>query len=307
MPEALSIGPLLLSTRVFGFLMAAVMAVWLVHWAALFLKVDAVAARKIAEHGIWIGIITSRAVYVAGNWTAYAEQPWTAFYLWQPGYSPVAGTAAALMYILYRIYVHNSSLRPSLAAALCAGFTLPALLYAGLLITMNRFVGAAFLVPGDTVPNYELIDLDGRSVGFEDLRGQGIVMNFWATWCAPCRREMPLLESVYQEYRDQGVVIVGISVGESRETAQRYIDTIGVTYPIWGDRIRPDDNTDEIIVLSERFKVIGLPTTFFIDRNGTIRSGYVGELNQAILKERIPDLLPAEGGPNPNSKVSPTG
>lgn len=291
MPEAFPIGPFLVSTRVAGFFVTAFLAVWLVRRTALFLKVDAALAARIAEHSLWTGIFASRLGYVIWNWTAFEDKPWTALYLWQPGYSFVAGLSTALIYILYCIYKQNAALRHPIAATLCAGFTIPVLLYAGIFVTMNKFVDASILAPGDSIPQYELIDLKGNPVGFEDFKGNGIIVNFWATWCAPCRREMPLLESIYQEYKNQRIAIIGISVGESRETALRYVDSIGVTYPIWGDQVRPGQNNTKTTVLSDRFNVVGLPTTFFIDRNGTIASSYVGELNRAILQERVRDLV----------------
>ncbi len=128
-------------------------------------------------------------------------------------------------------------------------------------------------------------------MNFSDLRGKGVIVNFWASWCGPCRREMPLLEDIYQEYRDQGLVLIGISVGESREVAKSYAQAVGVTYPIWGDLIRTGPGATGGTRLSDQFNVVGLPSTFFIDRNGTIRSSHIGELNRAILQERIPGLL----------------
>jgi len=292
MPEAFLIGPLLIPTRVAGLVFSALLAIWLVRRVAIFLNIDAVLSASIAEYSLWVGIAASRLGYVVWNWSAFADKPWTAVYFWQPGYSIAAGLVAALVYALYRIIKQQRVVRSSIAAALGAGFTLPAILFTGMLITMNKFVDPNVLTPGDSVSQYQLTDLNGKPVSFDDYKGKGMVVNFWATWCPPCRREMPLLESVYQQYKSQDVIVIGISMGEPRDIVRRYVGSVGVTYPIWGNRARPEQVTIENgVVLSEKFNVVGLPTTFFIDRNGTIQSSRVGELNRAILQERIPELI----------------
>ena len=292
MPEAFLVGPFLVPTRVAGFIFSALLALWLVRRTAHFLKVDAALSARIAEHSLWIGIAASRLGYVVWNWSAFEGKPWTAFYLWQPGYSFAAGFGAALIYAFHRIYKQQRTLRNPIAAALGAGFTFPVLLFTGMLITMNKFVDPNVLTPGDSVSQYQLTDLNGKPVSFDDYKGKGIVLNFWATWCPPCRREMPLLESVYQQYKTQGVVVIGISMGEPRDIVQRYVDSAGVTYPIWNNLARPGQiTTVNGTILSDQFNVVGLPTTFFIDRNGIIQSSHVGELNRAILQERIPGLI----------------
>lgn len=291
MPEAFLIGPFLVPTRVAGFLLSVFLVVWLVRRTALFLNIEATLPAKIAEHSLWIGIAASRLGHVVWNWSAFEEKPWTALYLWQPGYSYIAGVSAILIYAVYRIFKLDVTLRSPVAAALCGGFSVPGLLFAGILVTMNKFVAESILVPGDAVPQYEFTDLDGQPAGFDDFKGKGLVVNFWATWCAPCRREMSLLESVFQGYRNQGIVVIGISVGESLATVQRYVDSIGVTYPIWADQVRPNQSNTRALALSDRFNVVGLPTTFFVNRNGIIESSHVGELNRAIIQERILDLI----------------
>ena len=111
---------------------------------------------------------------------------------------------------------------------------------------------------------YEAATLDGRVVSLESLRGQAVLLNLWATWCIPCRQETPYLESVYNEYKDQGFEIVGISMdaGEAADDVAMFVQDFGVTYTILHD---PQMSGMEL------YQVLGLPATFLIDREGVLR------------------------------------
>jgi thiol-disulfide isomerase/thioredoxin len=129
------------------------------------------------------------------------------------------------------------------------------------------------LAPALTLPN-----LDGEMVALADLRGQPVIVNFWATWCGPCREEMPVLEETARRYQGQ-LTILGVDQGEDAATIQSFLDEIGgVTFPIL---------LDEDMALSREYNVRGLPTTFFIDAQGVIRQIYPGQLNAALLLEGI--------------------
>ncbi|NOX61493.1 MAG: redoxin domain-containing protein [Chloroflexi bacterium] len=135
---------------------------------------------------------------------------------------------------------------------------------------------------GNLVPDFTLATLDGGEKSLSDLRGQAVILNFWATWCFPCREEMPLLEKKYQANKDKGLVVVGVNVGESPAQVQEFVDNIGVTFPIWLDRDQK---------VSRQYRVFGLPSTFFINREGVIESFFLGQLRNAQLKEFLPRIL----------------
>jgi cytochrome c biogenesis protein CcmG, thiol:disulfide interchange protein DsbE len=105
-------------------------------------------------------------------------------------------------------------------------------------------------------PAFELPRLEGGSLSSSELEGRPVVINFWASWCTPCREEAPLLERTWHEYKDDGVVIVGINIRDSITEARKFVDEFGITYPI----VR-----DESGELERDFGVTGLPETFFID------------------------------------------
>jgi peroxiredoxin len=157
---------------------------------------------------------------------------------------------------------------------------------------MNMLADPGVLRAGDRIPDFELVDLDGERVAYSDLEGKGIVLNFWATWCAPCRREMPLLDAAWNEYRSKNVVVVGIDFGEPADVVRRFVDSGGFRYPIWLDPDPKDDDAAETTEMLGWFGAAGLPTTVFIRPDGIIDSIHLGEVNRALLLERLPAIVP---------------
>jgi len=120
---------------------------------------------------------------------------------------------------------------------------------------------------GDLAPDFLLERLDGGELRLSDLRGQPVVVNFWATWCVPCRKEMPQLVRAYDRYKDEGLVIVGVNLQEGKDTARPFAEDFGMDFPI---------GIDVDGEVGDTYRLLGLPTTFFIDREGVIRSVFTG-------------------------------
>ena len=135
---------------------------------------------------------------------------------------------------------------------------------------------------GRVAPDFELTTVTGETLKLSALRGQPVVLNFWATWCGPCLREMPALESASQRFADQ-VVFVGVDQGESQEVVQSFIDEFGVTFVV---------PLDSDWTVGDRYNVTGMPTTFFVDEYGVIRHLWVGEMNAVVLAEGIAKIFP---------------
>ncbi len=140
---------------------------------------------------------------------------------------------------------------------------------------------------GDQAPDFTLSDTGGNLVSLSDLKGKGVILNFWATWCGPCRQEMPLLQKAFEDHGDEGLVVVGVDVGEQAEPVQAFFKELGLTFPALLD-------ADQEI--SRLYRVYGLPTTFFLDRQGVINYVLVGPADQALLDRQIPEILGASGG-----------
>lgn len=137
-------------------------------------------------------------------------------------------------------------------------------------------------VAGHLAPDFSLVTLTGEEVTLSDFRGrQPVVLNFWATWCPPCRAEIPFFQSASRKYNGQ-VAVLGIDDGEPRATVAPFVTEMGMTYPV---------PLDEESVVSRRYRVNSLPSTFFIDRDGVVQHVHIGIINQAVLEAQIEALL----------------
>lgn len=131
-------------------------------------------------------------------------------------------------------------------------------------------------------PDFALETFEGEIIRLSDLKGQVVVINFWASWCPPCREEAPYLESTWRKYRDQGVVFIGVDYVDTDPEALAYIDEFDITYPNG-----PDLQTR----ISQAYRIQGVPETFFIGKDGTIRGVKVGPLAPPELEDRLIPLI----------------
>lgn len=291
MPEAFAIGPFLFPTRPTSIVLSLLIAIWVSGRIANYAKLDVAWTRSVAETTAWLGVIGARFGFVVTNWSAFQDAPWTALYFWQPGYSPYAGVALGAAYALWRLSQRSSAQRWSYLRVLGSSYGLGAILLVSTALSMDALKRPGILSRGDRVPDFTLQTLDGRKVSFSSLQGRAVVLNFWATWCPPCRREMPLLDAIHQEFESHGLSVVGVNLGEPVPTVRAYVGSTGVTFPIWVDPPPNQPGYDRSGKVYERFGGVGLPTTFFIDPDGVLQGGRVGELNRAILQNRAEDML----------------
>ncbi len=136
---------------------------------------------------------------------------------------------------------------------------------------------------GRSVPDLTLITLKGDTLHLADLRGHVVIVDFWATWCPPCRAEMPFFNELYKTYRDSGVVILGINLDEPRDKVERFLKKLGIEYPVALGRSHRE---------GQAFGgILGLPTTFVVDPDGTIRARAVGYHPREYFEGWIKKLL----------------
>ena len=131
-------------------------------------------------------------------------------------------------------------------------------------------------------PPFSLPRFDGGVLRLEELRGKVVFLNFWASWCPPCRAEARMLEAAWQMYRKEGAVFVGVNIQDKEPDARAFLEEFGITYPNvidQGSRVAID------------YGVWGLPETFFIDREGRITYKHVGTLGRSTVTAKLDEAL----------------
>jgi cytochrome c biogenesis protein CcmG/thiol:disulfide interchange protein DsbE len=145
---------------------------------------------------------------------------------------------------------------------------------------VSRPVGA--LEIGDSAPDFQLKTFDGSQMSLDSQRGKVVVINFFASWCDPCRQEAPAVESTWREYRDQDVQFVGIAYQDAKSKAQAFLAEFDVSYPTVLD---PGSR------IARAYGVTGVPETFVIDQEGLLVRHFVGSVTQAQLGLELDALL----------------
>jgi len=123
-------------------------------------------------------------------------------------------------------------------------------------------LAASAVEEGKAAPDFTLKSLTGKNMKLSEMTGNVVLINFWASWCGPCREEMPLLNALHKKYEPLGFSVLGINVEENVEAARGFMKEFPVDFPVLLD------NTNEV---SQRYKVIAMPTTVVVDRDGNIR------------------------------------
>ncbi len=137
---------------------------------------------------------------------------------------------------------------------------------------------AAAPIIGAQAPDFTLMDVEGRAVQLSAQRGRAVVLNFWATWCEPCRLEMPLLQETYQERGPDRMLVLGVNLDEPLETVAAFRDELDLTFPLLLD---PDGEVQRL------YRVFGYPTTFVIDSDGVVRAIEIGVLDELRLARAL--------------------
>ena len=182
----------------------------------------------------------------------------------------------------------SSSLPPGVRVAALAAIALAVL--AGWLFAAGGLQRLIALTSGPTsdgelgapAPDFRLEDLDGRPVRLADYRGQVVLINFWATWCVPCRTEMPEIESAYRAHRERGFAVLAIDVQEPAGMVRPFMAELGLTFPALLDLVGS---------VSRAYRARALPASFLVDRQGIVRYVKVGPLTAGALEEQLSKLL----------------
>jgi len=138
---------------------------------------------------------------------------------------------------------------------------------------------------GFLAPDFTLETITAENITLSELRGQAVLVNLWATWCPPCRSEMPAIQKLYDEYKDEGFIVLGVDMTyqDNASAVQPFIQENELTFPILMD------NTGQV---AQRYALHSLPSSFFIDRTGVIQEVVIGgPMSEALLRTRIESIL----------------
>ncbi|WP_051271070.1 TlpA family protein disulfide reductase [Shimazuella kribbensis] len=140
----------------------------------------------------------------------------------------------------------------------------------------------------DCAPNFKLKTLDGKEVELYQTNGKPSIINFWASWCDPCKREMPYLETAYKKYKDQiNFHMVNETSQDTLPNIKKYMKQYRYTYPV----ILDQENEDGQSIGTDHYQLIGIPTTFVIDSTGKITHKVIGEMSKEELQDILDDVL----------------
>jgi peroxiredoxin len=133
-----------------------------------------------------------------------------------------------------------------------------------------------------SAPDFTLSNLDGTKVALSDLKGQVVLINVWATWCPPCRVEMPTIQAAYEQYHNQGFTVVAVNLKEDPSAVEAFMREHQLTFPALLDA----DGQ-----VSRTYQAVSLPSSFFVDRRGVIRAVYHGPMPRSIIAGTVEQLL----------------
>lgn len=223
------------------------------------------------EPALWkillVGALVARGAFVLTYFDTYRQAPLSIVDIRDGGFTPSVGIAAALALAAWFAWREKNWRKP-LLFSLLAG----ASVWGGI-----STVATALKESATTLPQLTMTRLEGSSVQLDSLRGKPMVVNLWATWCPPCRREMPVLRDA--QSRDQDIVFIFANQGESADTIQKYLDSEGL---VLGNVL-----LDPAGELGRQTGSRGMPTTLFFDAKGRLVDSRMGELSAATLAQRI--------------------
>ena len=162
--------------------------------------------------------------------------------------------------------------------------TLVSVLTSGLVMAGCSPSSAQGVEVGNQAPDFQLQSLDGQTVSLGDLQGKPVLINFWATWCSPCRGEMPYIQEIYEGWSDRGLVVLAINIGESSSKAEEFMQSYNLSLTVLLDTKQD---------VAQKYNIQYIPTTFFIDKDGIIQDKLIGAFqNKTQIENKLSKIMP---------------
>lgn len=237
---------------------------------------------KSIESALWWSLLAgfgaARVAYVLTHLADFQTEPWHALFFWQDGYLPVFGILAALAVMLWHAHRHDYPIRTALMPLL-----LGLVVWGGFAWVHNALRQAT----NKPLPALAVEDLQGQPAMLNEFQGQPVVLNLWATWCPPCRREMPVLAAAQQNEPD--IHFLFVNQGEGPGTIGQYLAS---------ERLQLQNVLLDLGgQVGRHFHSAGLPTTLFFNASGQLVDSHVGELSRARLGDYVRALSAQEKKP----------
>jgi thiol-disulfide isomerase/thioredoxin len=263
----ISVGPFALSPERLLFLIAFMMAL-LVGWIAG--RRNRVAVEPVLTQMLLLGMLSARLAFVLLYLEDYLKRPWSIINIGDGGFVYEVGLLVAAAIGAFHAW-RRPPVRAPLGVALVAGT-----------LTWGVTAGAVTAMRGSQppLPPSQLLSLEGGGVSLTDYQGKPLVVNLWATWCPPCRREMPVLADAQQ--REPGITFAFVNQGEDQATVEQYLHQEQLQL----DNLLLDIHSSTLRSLGAS----GLPTTFFYNASGELVDTHFGELSAATLKQSLKQL-----------------
>lgn len=262
--NAIVIGPMVFAPEKFAAIVGVL--VFLVATSILAWRMDRVISIW-SSRALFFGLIAGRLGYVLLHWQTFSDEPLRAFAFWQGGFEPFAALGGIVLASLLTI----RSARVGVAAA---GALIVSLVIWGGLTELTR------ATMGQPAPTFTLQRLNGQPISVLENDGKPIVLNLWASWCPPCRREMPLLAESEARYRD--VVFLLVNQGEGAEKIRTYLEREHLSF----NHILLDPARR----MSLHYAVPGMPVTLFLRPDGSLAKLHMGEISREALNAGIADI-----------------
>jgi thiol-disulfide isomerase/thioredoxin len=265
---SISIGPLAMSVSLLTTIIGISVFWTLTHWLT-YKTVDNKYVMDAVFRAIVVGLLVARIAFVLTLWSQYQKQWWQVFNLWDGGFLPFYGWAMAVFMLLISARGKRHITKVYLIASLVTiGITLP----------IN--LAARMYSSGIAIPQTPVIDTQGKPVNLQVFQGKPLVINYWASWCPPCRKEMPVLAAAQKEHT--AISFVFINQGESTATVKEFL----VSQELQLDNLFYDPASQ----LTRGSGIAGLPTTLFFDASGKLMDSRMGELSEASLAHYLQRL-----------------
>ncbi len=136
-------------------------------------------------------------------------------------------------------------------------------------------------VAGALAPDFTLVNLEGENVSLSDFHGQPVLINLWATWCGPCRIEMPTIQSRFEKYQDEGFIVLAVNFDEQQADVQAFLDEFGLAFQIL---------LDPGVEVQKLYRTRSYPTSFFVDRKGVIQAQHIGVMTEGNLDGNLTQI-----------------